>query len=877
MRSHDPIERRLPLFSQTENDGIDWELQHHLLETADRLVEEGWTPDAARAEAERRFGSVAGRKQELKKIGRTTTGGDGMMEWFAGEVRGWTGAARRLVRSPGPTGVIVGSLALAMATALTTWAVVYGIMLEPAPYADPGGIVEVDASDEPERYWTRYLGPATAGSWSEAGLFTHAGLHSSFDVARTDRGQAESVSIRGLTAGAEAALGVEPVRGRAFAAEEFARSAPVAIATWDYAVRLEREGWSLGDPITIDEIEVAVIGVMPRDFRFPMRFGAPLFVPMSDALEALGRTGRYGELVARIPEGRTIESVQTQADELRPVLVERLDNAKLAWIKLNSIERRYWSRGVRSALILVGLAVAALVLIAIANASLLTSIRAADRRRETQVMRALGASRGTLLVRWWREAALLGLAAIVAATLATQGMLGLVPSLLPRSVAFMAPNRFVLDPRVLAMGLAAIGVFTAALSVVPAFFLSGDRLVGGATGDRRHSDGRGARRLRSGLLSAQVALSFVLLIGATLVLRSYVGLNATDVGYDVDHTASLMIDPTPARYPDPESQRVLMSRILRELEAIPGVDAVAPTIAGISFGYDLLDSNGESMGLEPDIVPYLEVYDDGPNAMGVRLVAGRWFEPGDAGSNGIIIDRAWADLAFGSAESAVGAYGPLWAEGDPVRIVGVADDLRLESPDDRSGRFDRVLAASRDERVITSLAIRVAPGVPVPIAEIREAVGRVDPAQPIGQLRTGRDALADDLSTDRFLSWMLASLAAMALMLALIGLQAGAAYGVQQRRREIGIRLAIGAEPGAVRRGVLRQTGAVAALGVVIGALIAFRATGTIAENLYGIDARDPLTFAAVPILLVGASLLGALGPALRATRVDPARVLREE
>jgi len=853
---------------------LEEEIRHHVRERAELLMQEGWERDAALREAERRFGDVARiRRQTLAVHGREearTT----LVEALRSAVADVRYALRGVRANPGFALAVVATLALGIGAASSIFSVIDAILLRPMPYRDAERIVEV----------INGLDAARLRGWREASRELADGwlAYHRQTLVRTDGEGAEALAVVGVTPGADTLLGIPLLLGRAFTPED-ARpgGTDVAILGRAYHERLGGDPGVVGSTLRLESGPVVVVGVLRGGVRFPEYAADPdLWIPLRDDLTLADRSpGGAQGVWMRLKPGVELAAAQERADALATSLQEE-EPLERGWkVRLLPVGAHRANPDVKQALWTLAGTVAAIFLIACVNGVNLLLVRGSARSREMAVRMAIGGSRGRVVRQLLVEGLVLGLLGGVAAVLLAVGAVAGMRGLLPTEVLFFSPHAFGVEERTLAFAFAASVLVGTVLGLLPGLQLVRREgmdlplsLAGRAAGDTP-----ARRRLRNGLVVAQIALSMTLLAAAGLFVKSFARLVRVDPGYDYQRVALAAIGPSGTRYPEPEDRADLLRRLEEALEARPEV-ASATRTGGSGFTSGRLEAEGGVVPEgQPKLIPHTSVLPDYLEVMGIELVAGRGFEPSDAGTDAAIVDRDLARYLWG-AESPLGRRFRLDEEGSWMTVVGVVRELRMMGRDQRDGPH-QVLRPAAPERAggYVEVAVRTEGDARLGVRAIREELLRLDPEQWIWKIGTAAEALAEEEDKPRFLVTLMSLLAGTALALAAVGLYGVLAYSVARRDRELGIRLALGAGEGRVRRMVLGEGLAVAGVGVALGLGGALAASRAIERLLYEVEPGDPATLAATTLLFLGVAAAACLFPARRATRVDPSEVLRQE
>jgi putative ABC transport system permease protein len=642
----------------------------------------------------------------------------------------------------------------------------------------------------------------------------------------------------------------------------------------------------VGRRIVLNDRTHTVVGVMPADFDFPEPT-VDLWRPASP--NRLPRTERRGHnwfVLGRLARGVSVDGAAAEMRTIATALAREYPDAMTGWGTNVVPLHGDIVAAVRPILFVILGGVGLILLIACANIANLLLARAVTREREIAVRGALGAVRGRLVRQLLTEGlALAVVGGVLGVALALPMLRGLV-ALAPPDIPLLDQVR--LDRTVLGFAAAATIVSTVLFALTPALQLARAdlqtalRTSQGSAGGLRHG------RLRNALLVAEVALSLVLLTGAGLLLRSARNLARVDYGFRADGLLSVYVDLPRARYDSSAKQVAFYGRLLERIRATPGVAGVTATsevpAAGfnMTFSYAIEGRPATNPSGREEAQPVHVVTPEYFRVLGIRLRRGRTFDDRDrAGAPTVtIVNEAFARRHWPGEDALGRRFSLRGPEGPWLEIVGVVGDTRMLSADAVPGPVFYLPHAQKERDWMTwmALLVRAEPGRdPRSLAPaVRAAVRELDPRLPVHRIATVEELYGESTARRRFATTLLTAFAALALLLGTVGMYGVLSYAVAQRRREIGIRIALGARSTTVVGDVLRQALALTALGVVIGLAGALALTRLLGALLYEVSPADPATYVAVALLLAVVAAVAAWMPAWRATRIDPLVVLRE-
>lgn len=799
-------------------------------------------------------------------------------------------AIRTFARNLSFVFVAVLTIALGIGVNTAIFSAVDSVLLRPLPFKDPERVMAVWEHTPHLGIARNEFAPANYFDLrKQNSVFEELGAFGQLSTNYTGEGEPEQLEGQLVTANVFSILGAAPALGRTFAADEdqAGRSNVAVLSHSLWQRRFNRDPEIINRTITLNGESFTVVGVMPPDFFFPVP-ETELWLPwVMEPGQAEGRGDHYFRLVARLKPGVTREQANTEAEAIAARLAAEYPrtNEGLGFV-VNSFHQDYVGDLRRPILILFA-AVGLVLLIACANVANLLLAQATTRRRELAIRMALGARRWTIARQLLTESLLLAVAGGVVGVLGAIWGVEVLSQLLPESLSKLQAIN--VDSRVL-LFTGGVTVLTAiAFGVVPALHAAranpGDAL---AETSRDLAGGLSGRYLRRVLVIAQVAVAVVLLAGAGLLVRSFHRLSQVELGFNPDNLLTMrMVLPMP-KYLKPESRRVFYDELLRRLNEIPGVEAVGIntrlplSTSGMKFSFSV---EGRTMPNDSSLpfAVYRVVNPDYFRALGIPLHRGRVFDTRDSADSTpvFLINRRLADQ-FWPREDPTGKrlkIGPADSPNPWVTIVGVVGDVR------QTGLYGEQLAElyapyAQERRSWMSpqnLVVRTNRDAASLAGAVREAVWKVDKDQPVSDVKTMDQVFAAAVSRERFQTLLLGLFAALALVLACVGLYGVISYAVAHRTHEIGLRMALGARPWDVLRLVLSQGMTLTFAGLAFGIAGAFAVTPVMADMLYGVTATDAVTFSSVAVLLVVVAFLACYVPARRATKVDPLVALRYE
>lgn len=792
---------------------------------------------------------------------------------------------RMLVKNPSFTIVAVLALALGIGANSAIFSVVNTVLLRPLPYKNPGRLVMLWEEATHLGFPKNTPSPANFIDWRAQNTVFEAMaamVERSFNL--TGVGEPERFDGRRVSANLFDLLGVQPQLGRAFRAEEDKPGSRVVILSnglWQH--RFGGDPRVIGQAVSLNGESYTVIGVMPGSFQFPTRRDQ-LWVPLAfDAKEAASRGNHFLEVIARMKPGVTLQQAQAEMSTIAARLAQQYPEENLRVGSVVTALQEQVVGDIKPALLVLLGAVGFVLLIACANVANLLLARAAARQKEIALRLALGAGRSRLTRQFLTESVLLAVIGGAVGLLLSIAGLRVLKTFIPDTIS--QAQAISIDAKVLVFtGLVAL-VTGIIFGLAPAMQVShldiNDTLK---EGGRDAAGGTRGNRIRALLVIGEIAVSFVLLMGAGLLINSFMHLRNLHPGFRANHLLTMKIPLSEVKYPDKERRSPFYAEVLRRVQALPGVQSAA--VAGnLPLTYD-----GDSMpiGIEgrtdppPDQRPDVILRVVGPgyfSTMGIPLVRGRDFSEQDkADSARVVIVSEKTARHFWPGENPIGKRlkpGSTSRNIPWIEIIGVVKDVRQN--DFVSEPKMQMYMPYQQLNSFAPNALVVRTNVePLSLAgAVRNAIWAVDKDQPVSNLRSMDEIVSEAVARQRFSMLLLGIFAALAMVLAAVGIYGVMSYSIAQRTREIGLRIALGAQKSDVLKMILRQGLRFVAAGLAIGLAASFVLTRVMASLLFGISATDPATFVSISLMLIAVALLASYIPAVRAMKIDPMLALR--
>ena len=801
-----------------------------------------------------------------------------MLDHFRSDVRS---AFRRLRTSPGYAAVSILTLGLGIGASTAIFSAVDGVLLKSLPYRDPESLVQMWESSVPRKFDSFPVTPSDLAEWrAQARSFTgFAAARGRRTILTAGTGEPERVPGASVSTNYFQLLGVGTHIGRTFVAADSLPSAepPVVLAYGFWLRRFGGDSALIGKPITLDGTPFTVVGVLSPNVRTQSQLWTPLVVPpelMAD------RNAHMLAVIGRIAPGRSIDGARREMAQIAARLAESYPESNKDWtVTLVPLLDQIVGK-LRPALVALMAAVVFVLLIACANVANLTLARGYARAREVAVRGALGAGRRRIATQMLTENVIValfgGVAGVAIASLGVTLLRKIAPTNLPRL------DDIGVDGRALVFGVAASLVTALVFGVLPA--LQGSRID---LANALREEGRGssastrAKLVQRSLVITQIAFAMVLLTGATLLFRSFVSLADRPLGFVTEEIASGQLTLPRRGYERDVDQIRYANTLLEHLDNEPGVESAAITGAmpgGPSAGFYLLSIQNVP---DPDpttrpVAYFVPVSTDYFKTLGLKLLAGRTFTESDrAGSQPVtVVDEMFVRQFLGSRDPLTQRVFLAIDDSIPRQIIGVVKTVKQAGidADDRPTTY-----LPLEQAPAPDMAVLVRGKTTAPLATLKNQVRAIDPDVPLYDVQTLADRVAVSVGPTRFYTVLATVFAIIAVVLGAIGVYGVLADTVSRRRRELGIRVALGAAPSTLVRDVLMDGARLAIVGVAIGLLASFWTGRALRALLVDVGERDPIALTGAAIIFAAVALIASLGPAARAVRADPIEALRAD
>jgi len=864
------------LFRKAKSDNeLNDELQFHLQSQMQELITRGMPPEEARYAALRELGGVQQIKEECQEMRRVA--------WAEHTLQDLRFAVRSYLKNPGFALVVVGTIALGIGVNAAIFSLVNGILLQPFPYPDSASLVNAS-----------YTGPVPEGAYVgfqqrlkslEIAAYS---VGSGFNL--SGEGNAVRISGTEVSSNLFSLLGVQTQRGRIFQpGDESPGKDYIAIVSYSlWQTRFAGDENIIGRSITVDDIPRQIVGVMPADFAFPAT-STQLWIPARVDASNMWADFRFW-VIGRMKPGANIESARAEFKAAVPNVVAefpwKMGGTYAPMFDIGPLQHDTVGRIRPTLFILLGAAVL-ILLVACVNVANLLLAKSSTREREISIRAALGASRKRIIRQLLTESMLLGITGGAAGLVLAFFSLNLLKSVLPAYTPRLAEVK--IDQYVLGFSLLLSLLTGLIFGLAPALHVSSADLEQSLKVSVGTSSGRKRKRLSSILAAAEVALAVVLVSGAGQLVKSLYDLTQAQTGMQTDHLITAKINPASSFCRKNNSCIDFYSQVLQQMRSVPGVKvaAVADGIPLYDVGRSVLavQDRPEYSAQNPYSIWEYTVSPDYLPAMGIPLLRGRNFDDTDRANSAkvVLVEKSLADL-FWPGEDPIGKQiKPSWMQ-QWRTVIGVVQNVRAYNvvPDDYAARIMGAVYFPSSQGITgvpqdLSLVVCVQNDPAELARQLPGLVAQVNPTVAVSKIRTMDEIIHLSVTEPRSNTWLFTAFALLALVLGLIGIYSVVSHGVSQRTREIGVRMAMGADKWQVLKMIVLQQAKVIGLGILLGTVLAFGLTRLLAGMLHGVHSADPITFITVVLLVSVAALIATYIPSRRATQVDPTVALKYE
>jgi len=789
-------------------------------------------------------------------------------------------AVRLMHRNPVFTATIVLTVMLAIGANTAIFSVVYSVLLRPLPYAESNRVVQVAEKNDKLNIPNFGASVLNFVSWREqSNTFEALAAVGSANYTLTGNSEPEQLSGNRISPALTKVLGIAPIVGRGFTEdEEKPGNTPVALlgeGLWRRRFGADRN--IVGQTIQLNGAATTIVGVLPASVN--LLSGGEIYTPLTIDPAKEIRLNHVIGVFGRLKPGVTLAQAQSEMDAISSRLGVQYPEIRDWGIRLISLFDTFVSPQLKTALVMLLFAVGFVLLIACANIANLLLARAANRQREMVARTALGASRPRLIRQLLVESAVISIGGGIAGFLAGLGGVRLLNHALPPNTL---PVPVEIDNVVFAFAAGLTLLTGVIFGIGPAWRIASVDINEVLKASGRGSSGGLRAKMRNGLIAGEVALATVLLIGAALLLQSLSKLERVRLGFDSQHLLTFQLAPPVAKYPLAGKAPLLYRSVIDSLQSLPGVTGAAVS-SGIPFGagnyttHPVLTTGASA--LPPDTLVPIDWRIVSPGyfkTMDIPLLRGRDFTDADGPNpNPVIVSQATAKKFWGDANPIGRALIRSADRKTAFTVVGVVGDVRSTALNQESPALYYPMAW----RVwpVMDIVVRTSMPPDQALPAVRQRIHDIDSGLALANVRTMDDWLASSAAQPRLNTVLLTLFAAIALLIATVGIYGVLAYSVTQRTREIGVRMALGASPQGVLRLILGEGMAVAGAGIVLGLIGGLAVGRAISTLVFGVAVRDPLTFATVSAVLAIVALLACLVPARRAAMVEPMEALRFE
>lgn len=888
------VQRRLSRLNLEPADeaGIVEELAQHLDDVYDLSLKAGATETEAKQVTLRELADADVMQREMRRSQKPTTeppvAGGGRTNLLLDFLNDLRYAVRLQRKNPSFTIVAVIALALGIGANTAIFSVVNTLLLKPLPYKEPERLVLAWEENAKQGYPQDTPTAANFIDWrNQNQVFERMAAFTPTSFNLTGSGDPERLIGRRVSANLFPLLGVEPELGRVFTAEEDQPNSE-RVVLLSYGLWQRRFGGDagiVGKTLTLNGKGYRVVGVMPSRFQFPTAFDN-LWVPIAfSPREAANRDAHFLQVLARLKPGVTLAQAQADMTTIATRLQQQYPETNTGLGAVITPLREHLVGDIKPALLILLGAVGMVLLIACANVANLLLARAAVRQKEIAVRVALGARRGRLVRQFLTESVLLSMfGGIVGLAIAYVG-LAILKSFIPDNIS--QGRTISIDYKVLGftllVSLATGLIFGLAPAIQSVRFNQNETLK---EGGRDAATGGSGKRLRGLLVVAEVAISLVLLIGAGLLINSFLRVRNVDPGFRTENLLTMRIVLPIPKYETLESKSVFYTDLVNRVQSLPGIRSAAVITnlplydQGNSIGIGIEGKPAPPPGQEPIVITRI-ISPGYFDTMSIPLSKGRNLTDQDTNKtpNVIVISETMA-RRFWPGEEAVGkrvSLGPIEKPEDWFNVIGVVKDVRQYGLTAELQPQMYLTYRQTDFFEPQDLVVKTDVDPKSLAGAVRKAVWEIDKDQPVSNIRTMEEILGSSIARERFSMLLLAIFASVALLLAAVGIYGVMSYSVAQRTHEIGIRMALGAQTSTVLKLAVGYGFKLVVIGIAIGLIAALALTRVMSTLLFGVTATDPTTFTLISLLLVAVAAIASYIPARRATRVNPIIALRYE
>ena len=782
---------------------------------------------------------------------------------------------RSLLKRPGFTAVAVFTLALGIGANSAIFSVLNAVLLRPLPYVDPDRIVHIEETEG--QVGIGVSPPNLLDFQQQNNTFESVAGYTGGSFILTGAGEPLRVQSCAISSDLFSVVGVKPLIGRSFSVEDEkpgqARTALISYGLWQR--RFGGDQALLQKQITLDSDSYTVVGVMPSGFEFPIQSEpVEVWTPLEQPEDlAQLRSAHYVDVVGRLKPNITLHQAHADLEIIATRIAQQYPKEVSGKTTVVTLKKDLVGRA-QPYLLMLGGAALLVLLIAIANVASLALARAAERQKEIALRTALGASKSRVVRQLLTESLILsiagGLAGITLAAWSTDFLIAIAPGDLPRLQSTQV------DARVLLFALATSIITGILLGLIPAWRAANPDLQKSLKEGETRSASAPRQALRKALVVSEVTLALVLLCGAGLLIRTLWKLNSVNPGFDPDKVlvAELVLPKT--KYPDAGKQTLFFQQLIARIKSTPGVESAGGTSNLPLSGTDMVFM----ASVEDHTFPasFRAVSEDYFRTMRIPLLKGRWFDDHDTAESQpvVMINETMARQLAPNNEEVLGKRIKHGFKRPVAEVVGVIGDVKYAGLDQQTKPEMYVPFAQRSWPFMRIVA-RTKSDPSLVVGAIREALKAIDKDQPIDKVTTMSSVVSRSIGARRFYMQLLGMFAALAFILAAVGIYGVVSYSVAQRTREIGIRVALGAQSRDVLGLVVKEALRLTVLGVILGLAGAFAATRILRSLLFEVTPTDPATFICLSLLLTLVALLASFIPARRATKVDPLLALRWE